>query len=213
MGLLSKGGDWKAHPQGLWTGTLTKVEAVTDTFGERIRWTFETNCRDDDDKPMRVSLKSSYKGLGNEKAWLTRIIEAFGHNCNDKYWTEIQDLTGFDFLIEDGATLGLEVKHYKKTDGSDGDTVSDVMTVDALETRKAQLRASLDAGSGPRPGGTSRPSTPVGETSASRPATGGTSRPMISRSEPSAPAGTDRSAPPDDYVPEAPADPDNPFQD
>lgn len=172
MSLLSKGGDWETHPQGLWTGKLVEIKPTTDTYGQKIRWFFESNCRDDEGKPRRVSMKSSYSGLGNEKAWLEKILRAFGFDTANPYWTSFDDLSGFDFLIQEGHTLGLEVKHYDKADGTKGDNISEVMTLAQLEERKAQLRASLAAmengspapraasngnGHGPAPSPTARP--------------------------------------------------------
>ena len=37
MSLLSKGGDWEAHPQGLWTGKLVEVKVTSDSYGPKIR--------------------------------------------------------------------------------------------------------------------------------------------------------------------------------
>ncbi len=205
MALLSAGGgEYIPHPQGLWTGTLVEVKAITDTFGERIRWVFETNCRDDEGKPRRVSLKSSYRGLGNEKAWLHRILLAFDHDPLNPYWTSFEDLGGFQFLIDRKTQLGLEVTWYekKRKPGEDityGDNVADVMTLPQLAQKKAALRASLDASDGVAPTG-----APAGfKPPHAPPASAG-------KAPPPNPSGS-RMAPPDDYVPEPPFD--DPFSD
>lgn len=144
MSLLKRGGDWQVHPQGLYIGKPIELKPTKNQWGDRIRWIFETNKKGEDGQPLKVSITSGYTGLGNEKAWLERILAAFGFDTSEAYWTSFSDLSGFDFLINEGHSLGLEVKHFDKEDGTVGDYVAEVMTLDALEKRKAELRASLD---------------------------------------------------------------------
>jgi hypothetical protein len=169
MSLLKRGGDWQVHPQGLYIGKPIELKPTKNQWGDRIRWIFETNKKGEDGQPLKVSITSGYSGLGNEKAWLERILAAFGFDTSEAYWTSFGDLSGFDFLISEGHRLGLEVKHFDKEDGTVGDYVAEVMTLDALEKRKAELRASLDEGDsaprlasngnghGPAPSQTARP--------------------------------------------------------